>query len=149
MVLGLLESNTRRACKRQPYALRGDGSQRPFGGLNMLLCGDWWQLPPVLSASIFSNPFLHGYDSGEQRMLRMFWHCNNKDEADSVQGCFELVQEMRCKDAFLTEMLEEDRHGRESWETYCFVHGLPMHPTRGGHVANLFMVCSLVWLRPG
>ena len=26
---------------------------------------------------------------------------------------------------------------------------LPMHPTRGEHVANLFMVCSIVWLCPG
>ena len=124
-VLGLLESNTRRASKRKPYAVRPDGLPRPLGGLNLVLCGDWWQLPPVASPSIFSNPFLTGYSPGEQRILRMFWHCNTKGEKDCMQACYELVQEMRCKDPFLSEMLEEDRLGRESWETYCFVHGLP------------------------
>ena len=37
----------RRACTRQPYARRADGSRRPFGSVNLLCCGGWWQLHPV------------------------------------------------------------------------------------------------------
>ena len=57
MLLHLLDGNLRRACKRHPYAKRADGSWRPFGGINVVFCGDFWQLPPVRATSLFSNPF--------------------------------------------------------------------------------------------
>ena len=86
----------------------------------MLMCGDWWQLPPVRSIAIFSNPFQDS-QFGEQTILNMFW----KRNVDSLQGMHELTQQMRCKDQWWRCVLDEDRHGQESWETYCFIHGLP------------------------
>jgi hypothetical protein len=121
MLLGLLDSYLRRACKRHPYARRTDKSWRPFGGLNVLFCGDLWQLPPVKSISIFSNPFKKDLEFTEQRTLQMFW----KRSEDSIRKLFELKEAMRTKDAWLQEQLTQDRHGQESWEVYCFVHGLP------------------------
>ena len=59
MLLHLLDGNLRRACRRHAYARRQDGSWRPFGGLNVVFCGDFWQLPPVRATSLFSNPFRH------------------------------------------------------------------------------------------
>jgi len=50
-LLGLLDSYLRRACLRHPYAHRGK-QQRPFGGINVVFAGDFWQLPPVMQISI-------------------------------------------------------------------------------------------------
>ena len=46
-LLGLLDAYLRRACLRHPYARRGNGTRRPFGGINLVFAGDLWQLPPV------------------------------------------------------------------------------------------------------
>ena len=87
----------------------------------MLFFGDCHQLPPVMSKAIFSNPFETNLEHSEQRILRQFWR---KDE-DSLTQFFELTEEIRCEDPWLSAMLQEDRYGRETWETYCFLHGLP------------------------
>ncbi len=100
-VLGALDSNLRGARQRQLYARRPDGSPRPFGGVNLLGCGDWWQFPPVRATAIMSNPFKHGLDATAERILSMFW---TKDE-DSVTKLFELVQEVRCEDPWLSYVL--------------------------------------------
>jgi len=121
MLLGLLDSYLRRACKRHHYARRPDKSWRPFGGLNVIFCGDLWQLPPVKSISIFSNPFKRDLEFTEQRTLAMFW----KRGSDSIGKLLELKETMRTNDRWLQAQLAQDRHGQESWEVYCFVHGLP------------------------
>ncbi len=43
--------------RRSVYKLRPDGSCRPFGGVNVLLFGDWWQLKPVTGTALFTNPW--------------------------------------------------------------------------------------------
>ena len=43
--------------RRSPYRLRADKkSPRPFGGVNVLLFSDWWQLKPASGTALFSNP---------------------------------------------------------------------------------------------
>ena len=121
MLLGLLDSYLRRACKRHAYARRPNKEWRPFGGLNVLFCGDLWQLPPVRSISLFSNPFKKDLEFAEQRTLQIFW----KRGVDSISKFSELTQAMRTKDSWLQQQLTQDRHGQESWEVWCFVHGLP------------------------
>ena len=119
-LLGVLDSYLRRACSRHPYAKRAR-AQRPFGGINIVFCGDLWQLTPVRACSFFSNPFKTGYSLEEQKMFKMFW-CKGED---SIQRTFELTQSLRTGDAWLKNVLAADRHGVESWEMYCFIHGLP------------------------
>ena len=46
-LLSLLDWYLRRACTRHPHAKDSDGKTRTFGGLNIILSGDFWQLPPV------------------------------------------------------------------------------------------------------
>ena len=74
--LGIVETHMRGAVKKNHYPVRrqrrGGERPRPFGGVNTILCGDWWQLPPVHQISLCSNPFAK--DSGQaQRMKHMFW----------------------------------------------------------------------------
>jgi hypothetical protein len=91
--------------------------------MNMVFAGDFWQLPPVRGHSIFSNPFIKGtYDTLEQKMLKMFW---DPEDIDSIQKTTLLTEQMRTKDKWLRAVLDADRYGQESWEMYCFTHGLP------------------------
>ena len=91
-LLGTLDGYLRRACKKHPYALRGR-TPRPFGGINVLVAGDLWQLPPVQANAIFSNPCKVGqmYSSEEQQIQKTFW----KLADDSIQRTFILSQSLR------------------------------------------------------
>jgi hypothetical protein len=51
----------------------------------------------------------------------MFWRKNE----DSIQQTFVLTESMRTADPWLQAVLHADRYGSESWEMYCFCHGLP------------------------
>ena len=120
-LLGLLDSYLRRACLRHPYAYRGK-QQRPFGGINLVFAGDFWQLPPVKQISIYANPFTAWTSTEEQRALKMFW---TPEDTDGIQKTFVLTEPMRTTDRWLRAVLSVKRDGKESWEIYCFIHGLP------------------------
>jgi hypothetical protein len=100
-------------------------SQRPFGGVNLIMLGDFWQLPPVNSTSLTANPWRPNLDSKVRQMLSMFWNRNNPD---TLNAFFELKEQHRTTDEWLLRFLTECRHGRQSEEMYNFVHG---HPTSG------------------
>ncbi len=75
MLVGLLDAFLRRACGRHFHARVQRGRRQvPFGGLNLLFCGDFWQLPPVKASAIFSGPWKpKGYSAEEQKIFKMFW----------------------------------------------------------------------------
>ena len=50
IVLGILESNVRKACRQHLHAYNKQGEARAWGGLNLIISGDWLQLPPVSRA---------------------------------------------------------------------------------------------------
>ena len=58
--------------KRGTNKVRDDGTERPFGGINWLLVGDWWQLPPVMQTSLTANPFKE-HSASVQKILAMWW----------------------------------------------------------------------------
>ena len=97
-LLGTLDAYLRRACKKHPYALRGR-TPRPFGGINVLVAGDLWQLPPVQANAIFSNPYKVGrmYSFEEQQIQKMFWKLTD----DSIQRTFLLSKSLRTGDPWL------------------------------------------------
>ena len=121
VVFGILHGNLCSSMSRTRYAKRKDGSPRPFGGLNLSLSGDWWQLPPVMKIGFYSNPFNNDMHYTEQLAMAFFW----RKTGDSIQGLHELTEPNRTSDPWLEEVLQQDREGRESWEVYCFSHGLP------------------------
>ena len=49
-------------------------------------------------------------------------------EKETLATLSSKLSQCRSNYSKLQEMLEEDRHRHETWETYCFTHGLP---TRG------------------
>ena len=56
-LFGALEYVAKKVIRSQyTYKKRPDGSTRPFGGVNVLACVDWWQLPPVGGTSLCGNP---------------------------------------------------------------------------------------------
>ena len=121
-LLGCVDAALRRACLRHPYA-RAGSRHRPFGGINIVFSGDLWQLAPVKATPIYANPFKK-YTVEEQMIFKMFWR-QPENEKDCIQETFALTESKRTTDAWLQQVLKYDREGRESWEMYCFTHGLP------------------------
>ena len=72
VVFGILHGNLCKAMSRSPYAKRKDGTLRPFGGVNMSLSGDWWQLPPVKQLGFYSDPFGSDMEYTEQLAMSFF-----------------------------------------------------------------------------
>ena len=54
------------------------------------------------------------------RYVKEFW----KRGEDSIQSTFELTESKRTKDKWLQAVLQADRMGEETYEMYCFTHGV-------------------------
>ena len=102
------------------YKVRSDKSIRPFGGINTLLFGDWWQLRPVRATSLFDHPSKVNSDLVHEGLL-LLWGQNR----DSVQRVWELKQPMRCPDPWFTSFLTECRNGCIGLGNYFFIHVRP------------------------
>ena len=124
-ILAALDSTLRKCIRpMNTYAVDQDGKRRSFGGLNVAFFVDYWQLPPVNATPCFANP-LRGHSSSVQQMLDMFW----SKSPSSFTNFVELTQEMRCKDLWLSALLQECRTGSQQFQMYWFLHGLPTETT--------------------
>ena len=101
---------------------------RPFGGLNVLCCGDFYQLDPPDGGCLADIPTQ--YIQAARKYMpaptvahgqALFW----SGPADGIQGVTELVQCERCQDPWLQEVQEEFRYGRLSQNSHNFLHGFP------------------------
>ena len=121
-LLGTLERVVKAAVRvNGTYKMRSNGTQRAFGGVNVIMCADFWQLHPVTGTSIASNP-LDVPAGSAQHALELFW----QDGEDSVRSFWQLEELMRCDNAWYNSFLGQCRVGGLSMEDYCFFHG---HPT--------------------
>ena len=105
-----------------------DISIRPFGGLNVLCCGDFWQLPPPDGGFLGSIPTEFIKASRKYQAAptiahgqALFW----SGPENGIQGVSELVEVERCKDEWLREVQQEFRNGCLSKDNHKFLHGLP------------------------
>ena len=55
----------------------------------------------------------------------MFWQIDEETIPSSPADLFELQEQVRCEDEWLMAVLDANRQGAETWEMYCFTHGLP------------------------
>ena len=105
-----------------------DGTIRPFGGLNVILSGDLYQLPPPRGTFVGDVPwqFLTGKLAAKTPLAaqgqRLIWG----SKAEAVQGVTELTRCERTADAWLTSVQMELREGKLSRNNHAFLHG---HPT--------------------
>ena len=77
-LLGSLERVVSSAVRvRGTYKKRSKDTHRAFGGVNVVMCADFWQLHPVTGTFLASNP-LDVPAGCAQRALELFW----QDDAD-------------------------------------------------------------------
>jgi len=91
-LLGEFESQFSSAARQTQHAKRRDKTHRICGGYNMLLFGDWWQLPPIPdSGALFLPPSARSpadkQSERARRVLEMFW----RPGADSINYLCELT----------------------------------------------------------
>ena len=120
-LLGALEYVIRKATRGNgTYKKRSDGTTRAFGGANIVMCGDFWQLRPVNGTWLCSDP--DEIEAGTAKdAMRLFWD----EGVDTIRNVWILTQLVRCKDDWYNSFLRACRNGTLSLETYCFIHGLP------------------------
>ena len=120
-LLGSLEHVVIAAVRvRGTYKRRSDESVRPFGGVNVAMCCDLWQLHSVTGTFIASNPLDVPAGCG-QRALDLLW----QDGKDSIRSFWEPTELMRCADGWYNDFLRQCRVGNLSLESYNYFHGLP------------------------
>ncbi|CAE7502899.1 pfh1 [Symbiodinium pilosum] len=115
----------RDACTRKCYS--GSYVQRPFGGLNVLLSGDLWQLEPPSGTFLGALPTAlleeghvrRGPTTAYGQLL--VWG----GPEHGVQGMTELLTCERTTDAWLQEVQAQVRVGNLSADMRAFLHGQP------------------------
>jgi len=113
-----------------PYKRNKHGHAQPFGGLNVLISGDLWQLPPPNGGYLGNIPveFIANARQYNPKVTishgqSLLWGGpENKDW--SFHGVTELEESERCReDAWLQEVQVEIREGRLSENNHAFLHG--------------------------
>nr|MCS5703195.1 hypothetical protein [Acidobacteriota bacterium] len=105
--------------KNTGYKMRPDGAERHFGGINLLMFGDWWQIKPVAGTALFSNPAYAGGVTGLG--MDIFWG----PEPNCVHRLWELTEIKRTDDPWFIEILRQCRHGELDEENYHLINGFP------------------------
>ena len=132
-LFGTLEYVVTKAMRRQgTYKKRPDGTTRAFGGVNIVMCGDFWQLHPVSGTYLCSNP-LDVPPGRARNALTMFWDIG----PDAIRSFWPLTEVMRCRDPWYRAFLQQCRDGNLANDMYNFFHGLPtLTAAREGCVCN-------------
>ena len=110
------------------------GESRPFAGVNVLLLGDFYQLPPPSGgylADVPSSrraPRLSAAADAEPDLLADYGR--NLVWGGALQGATELEERERCKDNWWNEVVDELRCGELSEENWRYLHGKPVEGCR-------------------
>ena len=113
-----------RDLSQSKYA-KDSASVRPFGGLNVVMAGDLWQLPPPRGTFLGDVPWemlTHGRSKKVAHTARgqqLVWGAM----PDGVHGITELVQCERTHDLWLQNLQSELRTGKLSEANHAFLHG--------------------------
>ena len=116
-----------RACS--PFKQNKRGMHRPFGGLNVLVSGDVWQLPPPDGGFLGDIPVEYIQNARKYSPTPCIAHGQSllwsEDIETGIQGVTELTECERTKDLWLRSVQDEFRFGRLTEETHALLHGKP------------------------
>ena len=105
------------------------GHDRPFGGLNIVICGDLWQLAPPEGGFLGAIPVEFLKRARQFKPAPTIAHGQAlvwSGPEHGIQGVTELDESERTRnDPWLQEVQEEIRHGRLSEDNHNFLHGRP------------------------
>ena len=99
---------------------------RPFGGLNVILAGDMWQLPPPRGTFLGDVPWEWLTHSKSKKVAHtihgqeLIWGT----APNGLHGLTELVECERTRDVWLQALQNEIRDGKLSETNHAFLHGL-------------------------
>ena len=97
--------------------LDATGKSEPFGGLNVLICGDLWQLDPPDGGFLGDIPTEYIQRARKYQPAPTIAHGQSllwSGAETGFQGVTELEECERCDDEWLREVQEEIRHGKLS-----------------------------------
>ncbi len=145
-LLGKIEEEARRSTRRPDvYRYPGESEEtrpgrlpRAWGGVNVFLIGDWWQLHPQ-GIALMSNPFSKTVAecSTAQAVMASVWCIGSAAEEDTAvhfllqewepsRRVLELSTNIRSgKDRWWNEVLEQCRIGALSADNFDWIHGYP------------------------
>ena len=120
----------------------GSGEMRPFGGLNVLLAGDLFQLPPPRGTFVGDIPWqmLIGRPTATSALAAQGQTLIWGGKKVGLQGVTELMRCERTADRWLASVQEELRHGTLSCDTHALLHGQPT--TKPGSWCNGELTCG-------
>ena len=131
----LVQSSTRPAAVFRKVNADEKELTRMFGGVTLIMSGDFWQLNPTGDTAIMSNP--ESAHLGIAKLASsMFWDCQTTDWGlqkwpGSNAYVHELSQNIRSgDDKWWNEVLEQARQGTLSEDNYNWLHGFPATPIR-------------------
>ena len=126
-LLAQLEMRCRELMRDLSMAKYKNGEIQPFGGLNVILAGDVYQLPPPKGTFLAEVPWdlLAGMKASKQATAfhgqTLMWGGSDA----GIQGMTELTTCERTRDAWLTQVQNEFRRGELTDDSHAFLHGRP------------------------
>ena len=122
------------ADRRRPQEVQLEVPQFAAGPL----AGDFWQFPAVRATSLFHSPFAKAQSIQVANLHRMLW----THDQDNMQHLFELTQEHRCVDPWLSHVLQQARYGAMTQEAWAYLHGYATLHARSWRPATNLCACG-------
>ena len=113
----------------------------PFGGINVIFFGDFWQLNPTGQIAVMQNPYGEAALSkaAAANILYMFWRRSEQSlqawTANEARILHLKENQRSGADMWFSEILNACRLGQLSDEDYNFLHGFPTRAC-GSHLSG-------------
>lgn len=88
-------------------------NDKPFGGIQLILCGDFFQLPPVVKQDKLARN-AYSQDQDQEPLVKFCF--STKAWKECIQYCYELTEVHRQKDQAFVSILNSIRIGRVTTE---------------------------------